>query len=300
MSIKCGFFNSINGDRKYNATELSRYFKGLVSNGVLPNPSTNLQVMAGTNTTVKVSIGKAFSDGHWLENDSIYNIELDNSEVTLNRYDAIIIKYDTTESNRTATIEVKKGVPAITPAKPTMTRNDYVKEYCLAYIYVAKNTTVITQSNITDTRADKNVCGWVTGLIEQVDTSTLFAQWQTAYEEFYKKMLKWQQEQKEMYETWYSSLTEQLRIDTYIREIKNKYELTDTNGTKSVNLGKEYDIEKDILICNLNGITLEEGEDYTLSASSGNAVLNFNTSIKAGNVLYTRILKSVIGSNSTT
>ena len=44
-----------------------------------------------------------------------------------------------------------------------------------------KNTSTITQAMITDFRTSA-LCGYVTGLIKQVDTSTLFAQWQAAYE----------------------------------------------------------------------------------------------------------------------
>ena len=32
--MKCGFFNSVNGDRKYDADDISNYFLKLISNGV--------------------------------------------------------------------------------------------------------------------------------------------------------------------------------------------------------------------------------------------------------------------------
>ena len=35
--IKTGFFNSINGDRGYNADDMSDYFKGLLTDGVFKN-----------------------------------------------------------------------------------------------------------------------------------------------------------------------------------------------------------------------------------------------------------------------
>lgn len=49
----------------------------------------------------------------------------------------------------------------------------------------------MTNADIKDTRADTTVCGWVTGLIEQVDTSDLFTQWESAYEQEHQR----QQEQ---------------------------------------------------------------------------------------------------------
>lgn len=34
MAVTYGFFNSVNGDRKYNADQMSSYFDGLVTDGV--------------------------------------------------------------------------------------------------------------------------------------------------------------------------------------------------------------------------------------------------------------------------
>ena len=34
--LKYGFFNSVSGDRKYDADDISNYFVKLISNGVFP------------------------------------------------------------------------------------------------------------------------------------------------------------------------------------------------------------------------------------------------------------------------
>ncbi|MGH4125286.1 MAG: hypothetical protein ACREV6_20405 [Clostridium sp.] len=39
---KSSFFNSVEGDRKYKASDFASYFNSLLTNGVFPNPSTNL------------------------------------------------------------------------------------------------------------------------------------------------------------------------------------------------------------------------------------------------------------------
>lgn len=189
MAITSGFFNSINGDRKYNARQIGRYLGSLVSSGVFPNPSTNLQVLAGEGMAVQVSPGKAFVDCHWLENDSAYTIILDDADMVLDRIDAAVMRLDESDDARSVDIAVKKGTPASDPQPPQMERTDNVKEYCLATIRVRKmkddGTQEITQADIADTRADTEACGWVTGLIDQVDTHTLFLQWQDAYGRFY-------------------------------------------------------------------------------------------------------------------
>lgn len=183
MAIKSGFHNSINGDRKYNAEDMNRPYKDLVSNGVFPNPSTQLQVLASSGMTVSVSTGGGLFGNGWAYNDAPVLLTLDPAEATLNRIDAIVVKRDESELVRDTILYVKKGTPASTPTAPSMTRDGYVDEYCLAQIYVGAKVTQITQAEITDTRPDTNVCGWVTGLIKQVDTSTLFIQWETAYEQ---------------------------------------------------------------------------------------------------------------------
>ncbi|MBU3153892.1 hypothetical protein [Clostridium estertheticum] len=51
---KSSFFNSVAGDRKYKASNFADYFNSLLTNGVFPNPSTNLQVINNNNMTITV------------------------------------------------------------------------------------------------------------------------------------------------------------------------------------------------------------------------------------------------------
>lgn len=185
MTMRSGFHNSINGDRKYNAQDMNMPYKELISNGVFPNPSNQLQVTASSGMTVSVGAGGGLFGGGWAFNDSAELITVDSAEATLSRIDAIVVRRDDSEDVRNTFITYKKGSPASSPVAPTITRTDTINEYCLATINIAPGTTVITQAMITDTRPNTNVCGWVTALIEQVDTSTLFIQWQSAYEEMY-------------------------------------------------------------------------------------------------------------------
>ena len=69
MAYKSGFFNSINGDRKYNAEELSNFYGQLISNGVLNKKDNGLQVTAGNGLTVQISKGWAWINTHYFYND---------------------------------------------------------------------------------------------------------------------------------------------------------------------------------------------------------------------------------------
>jgi hypothetical protein len=98
-----------------------------------------------------------------------------------------------------------------------MTRTETVKEYCLAYIYVGAGVSEITASAIEDTRADEALCGWVTGLITQISTATLFAQYDAIFNEFMTRETNGFNEfiAKEMadFNTWFENLQVQLEGD---------------------------------------------------------------------------------------
>ena len=205
MAISFGFFNSVNGDRKYNAAMIGRYLQYIVSDGVFAYDSTSLQVLANDGMEVQVSAGRGMLDHHYMENDAPITLTLA-AGGSQDRIDAVVMYVDMTE--RACGIVVKQGTPAARPVRPAMTRTDVRKEYMLASIYVTKLTSSITQSNITDTRPDTTVCGWVTGIIKQVDTAALFAQWQAAYEEAYAELGEYTAAQKAAWDAFFTSVAE--------------------------------------------------------------------------------------------
>ena len=57
MALTYGFYNSINHDRRYNATQMSQLFDGIINDGVFANIGTAMVVTAGTGLTVTVGLG---------------------------------------------------------------------------------------------------------------------------------------------------------------------------------------------------------------------------------------------------
>ena len=57
--LKCGFFNSIDGDRVYGAEDLNNFFEGIISDGIFRNYKRELKVTAPGGMTVRVLTGKA-------------------------------------------------------------------------------------------------------------------------------------------------------------------------------------------------------------------------------------------------
>lgn len=179
MTIKSGIFNSVNGDRKYNATDFASYFASFIGNGVFPNPSNSLQVVAATNLTTVVKAGKGWINGYFITNDSDYELQHSLADGTLKRIDRVVMRLN--YLTRQIEIAIKRGTSASSPVAPTLQRDtDYV-ELALADVLINNGATVITQANITDTRLNNALCGIVHGTVDQVDTTTLFAQYESWY-----------------------------------------------------------------------------------------------------------------------
>lgn len=160
--ITYGFFDSVAGDRKYSAEDIGFYLHGLITSGVYEDAADSLQVLAGTGMQVEVRPGRAMLEYHWLKNDEPMTLQL-SAGGSLPRIDIVVARLDL--DARLCEIVVKEGTPSQTPTRPIMLRSDFVKEYILAEIYVNRLSTAISQSNITDKRADDTVCGWVRAMI---------------------------------------------------------------------------------------------------------------------------------------
>lgn len=222
-----GFFNSVNGDRTYNADQMSKIFEGLITDGVYESVGNKLAVQPNSDMTIQISSGRGWFNGRWVNNDSEYLLTLDAADVLLKRYCAVCIRVDTSDSGRTATPYLKYSDFATTPVKPTMERSETVKEYCLAYIYIDAGVTSITASAIEDTRGNNNLCGWVTGLIEQVTTTTLFNQYETLFNELYR-------DTKLSLDDWINSLADYLDENVEAKLTADITNLKNTMPFKSI------------------------------------------------------------------
>ena len=188
MAIKSYFYNALLQDgvynRLYNADDVTDYLDKLVGNGVFPTPSTQLQVRSDSGMTVIVGAGSGWINGHKMVNTADTSLTLDASDVLLGRIDAVIFYSD--YNAREMGIAVKKGTVAVAPVAPELQQDASRFELCLAHISVPKQTTSITDDMITDTRGDSSLCGYVQGLIQQLDTTTLFQQWQAAFDAWFE------------------------------------------------------------------------------------------------------------------
>lgn len=211
MATSYGFFNSVSGDRLYNADDVNAFLEGLVGDGLYANVDDMFAVTAGTGMTVKVAAGKASLAHHWFKSDAVETLSIGTAHAVLNRYDVVAIRLNV--ATRSIGLVVLTGTPASQPSVPQIRRDDEFFDLALAYVYVGAGVTAISQSVITDVRLNSAVCGIVTGIIDQLDTSTFMLQLQA-----------WMDAEKTAFESWLSTLTEELNVNTYIAEYTKNVE----------------------------------------------------------------------------
>lgn len=159
MAITYGYFDSINGDRKYNADQMSEYFDGIVSDGVFQSVGGALAVSAQStpDMSVKVASGRAIINNKWIKNDADITLPIAAASTAYARITSVVVQLD--PANRLIRITTKDGTPSGSPVAPEITEN----ELEIARITVAANATSIADSAITDKRK------YVHGVINQVD-----------------------------------------------------------------------------------------------------------------------------------
>lgn len=172
-------------DREYGSAEFREVMRKLVGDGVYANPANNMQVTAGGGMTVSVLPGYCWIKGALGIVDEAETLTLD--AATASRVDLIVARFDLSLSARDIHLAVLKGTNGSNTA-PTLTRNDSIYELQLARVQVSANATNITPANITDTRFNDSVCGIVTGVIDQIDATDLFAQYGAVFDEFMEEL----------------------------------------------------------------------------------------------------------------
>lgn len=187
MAFTCGFFNSENGDRKYNAEQMSAIFDGIIADGVFTTIGDHMAVSAGTGMQVLVGTGKAWFDHTWNVNDAAYPLAIAASDVTLSRIDAIVLETNHSDSVRLNKLRVVQGTVASSPVKPTLTNSEKVHQHPLAWVTVAPGVTQIAASAI-ENAVGTSACPFVTGVIETTAIDDLFNQWNGEFDEWFENL----------------------------------------------------------------------------------------------------------------
>lgn len=311
MSVSSGFFNSLNGDRKYNAAQMSAIFDGLIIDGVFASIGTAFAVKAAGGLTVNVGIGKAWFDHTWTVNDSILPMTAPEAEVLLDRIDAVVLEVNGTESVRENTIKFVKGNPSSAPSKPTLTNEGNVHQYPLCYIYRKYGTAVINQADITPMVGTEST-PFVTGILQTISLDELLGKWQDELDRFTdarsQEVDDWIAQEENDFTTWFNEMKadlqqEQTVLDQWIASEQADFlawynQMKDQlSGDVAGNLQLEIDKEevKRILLVGFEDGTKEFSDDGTVITSTASDGRTLTKTFSDGFLTMTNVLKSAAG-----
>lgn len=311
MSVSSGFFNSLNGDRKYNAAQMSAIFDGLIIDGVFASIGTAFAVKAAGGLTVNVGIGKAWFDHTWTVNDSILPMTAPEAEVLLDRIDAVVLEVNGMESVRNNTIKFVKGNPSSAPSRPTLTNEGNVHQYPLCYIYRKYGTAVINQADITPMVGTEST-PFVTGILQTISLDELLGKWQDELDRFTdarsKEVDDWIAQEESDFTAWFNKMKadlqqEQTVLDQWIASEQADFlawynQMKDQlSGDVAGNLQLEIDREevKRVLLVGFEDGTKEFSDDGTVITSTASDGRTLTKTFSDGFLTMTNVLKSAAG-----
>lgn len=187
MAVRYGFYNSINHDRKYDALDMSSIFDGIIEDGVFATIGNIFAVTPGEGLQVVVDTGKAWFNHTWTSNDAPIPLGLDTPDITLARYDAVVLEVNNEQNVRANSIKIVKGTAASDPQKPELLQTGTVKQHVLAYVKVLPGSTSVAANNI-EIQVGKDSCPFVTGPLETVPIDTLFARWESEFDLWFENL----------------------------------------------------------------------------------------------------------------
>lgn len=311
MSVSSGFFNSLNGDRKYNAEQMSAIFDGLIIDGVFASIGTAFAVKAAGGLTVNVGVGKAWFNHTWTVNDSILPMTAPEAEVLLDRIDAVVLEVNGMESVRENTIKFVKGNPSSAPSRPTLTNEGNVHQYPLCYIYRKYGTAIINQADITPMVGTEST-PFVTGILQTVSLDELLGKWQDELDRFTaarsQEVDDWIAQEESDFTTWFNKMKadlqqEQTVLDQWIASEQADFlawynQMKDQlSGDVAGNLQLEIDKEevKRILLVGFEDGTKEFSDDGTVITSTASDGRTLTKTFSDGFLTMTNVLKSAAG-----
>lgn len=257
--VTSGFYDSQNHDRKYNSRQFGSIFDGVIRDGIFMSVGTAFRVVPGEGMMVIVGIGRAWFNHTWLLNDALLPLTLPQSELLLNRIDAIVLDFDATTAIRKNDIKIIKGTPSKTPQRPTLINNTEHHQYPLAYIAVNAGVTAIRAADITS-MIGTSASPYVTGILSVISNDAILAQWTDQWNIFYDAQTadieatnafwkleweRWYEAQtaevqeaflawKQQWDAWYASqTTEMTEANQYWRSLWAAWFYTYTNQSQN-------------------------------------------------------------------
>lgn len=300
FNVKCGFFDSINQDRLYSANDMNKPYSRVIADGVfasdIEHHSSDLKVRsAGSGMNITVDAGQGIFAHKWFENEAAIVITVPSNTNANARIDSVIIQIDESSSGRVGSVVYREGTAASNPVHPDINQEEEITEYRIADIYVGSGVSSIGDDVITDLRGSSE-CPWVTGLIQQVDTSSMWTQFQAAYNQQYAAFTddynNYKDQQRTAWEAFVEQLTDELTVSTNILLLSSSYQSTSTIAIIPIGI-QGFNPETDSLQVFINGLMAVQEQDYTINIQ-GTEITLVNA-ISSGQTVNFLVFKSIIG-----
>lgn len=242
MAVTYGFYNSQNGDRKYDAVQFGEIFDGIINDGVYQSIGSAFLVKPTAGTSVSVGTGRAWFNHTWIKNDSEFQVLLNSAHPIYDRIDTIV--FDINSVSRINSITVVQGEPAETPVKPQIGTGSS-KQYPIAYVTVKKAATSIAVSDINYVVGTKD-CPFVTGPLTVMTMERFVEAWSSEWNDWmsnakneYSSSLALS---KSQFEAWFRTMQVNLNSNTaanlqnQITELANTINLMASGGYSVVSI----------------------------------------------------------------
>lgn len=280
-------------DRAISAQPLKNLIHRLFSDGILPDISTNLQVVAGdAGMTVTVKVGFCIIQGGLKLEENERTLSIQAADSNYSRIDSVIMRWNDNVDYRECDLYVIQGTAAANPVRPELTREGGIYELGLADILIPAQSTTISNERITDTRYESARCGVISSISEfdttfiynqvQSDLATFqsgaesdFTTWATNQQSAYEEWIfnaesafgNWENDEKDAFLAWFATLQDILD-ENVAGHLQNEIDGLDNRLTTVEGTIGGYDSQ----ISGLGDrMTAVEGDVGTLQTSMGTA-----------------------------
>lgn len=276
MAQHSGFFNALKTDRgydrKYNANDYSSNMGAIISNGVRRSGDNDLRVTTAGGMGLAVAVGRAWIEGRWYWNDTVY------TEFTvptapagdMSRIDRVVLRLNTEIAVKEIKLFYLTGAPSTSPTAPALTRSGNIYELALADIKVGSGVTSISQADITDQRANKEVCGWITTPV--------------GYDDFFENF-------NAEFNEWFTEKKNKLASTTLFKRYHQRIVVENQTTTVDFNIPQYDPTGVDIIDVFVNGVHQVVDVDFTATKS----VITFTNAKIAGSEIDVYVYRSIDG-----
>ena len=245
MALTYGFYNSIEGDRVYDAIQFGRIFDGIIKDGVYATYEKGMMVIASSNPAeVIIQPGRAWFNHTWSYNDANVIFEAPAPEVLLERYDALVLEINEELSSRENSYKWVTGTPSSRPERPTLTNTSTIHQYPLCYVHRYPETTMIYTRDITN-MIGTSECPFATGVLEGIDLDAWINQWDDEFhtwENSKKTQFEaWMLSQETAFTAWYNAFKNQMASDVQEVEDFVDYLKSVLDASTAIHLQEEID-----------------------------------------------------------